>query len=156
MSTPTERKNVAVNRRARHDYFIGETLEAGLLLHGTEVKSLRLGKASIAEAYVGLKGGDLCLINAQIEEYRQAGRHLQHEPKRIRPLLIHKKERDRLIGLVKREGVSLIPLAVYFNPRGIAKLEIGIAKGKRMSDKRDAEKARDWQRQKARVMREHG
>ncbi|HAU29612.1 MAG TPA: SsrA-binding protein [Rhodospirillaceae bacterium] len=156
MSTSGERKNVAVNRKARHNYFIEETLEAGLRLFGTEVKSLRLGKASIAEAYVGIKGGELCLLNAQIDEYSQAGRFFQHEPKRFRPLLVHAKERSRLMGLIKREGASLIPLAIYFNPRGLAKLEVGIAKGKRMADKRETEKKRDWERQKSRLLRNRG
>jgi SsrA-binding protein len=144
---------VAQNRRARRDYIIEETLEAGLALTGTEVKSLRDGKVSLAEAYAGPKGGDLYLLNCTIDEYPNA-RHFNHEPRRPRKLLVHRRQRDRLLGAVKREGVTLVPLKIYFNARGRAKLELGLAKGRKKHDKRDLEKARDWQRQKARVMRE--
>ena len=146
---------VAQNRRARRDYIIEETLEAGIALMGTEVKSLRGGKVSLAEAYAGAKDGDLYLLNCTIEEYPNA-RHFNHEPRRPRKLLVHRRERDRLLGAVKREGVTLVPLKIYFNARGRAKLELGLAKGRKRHDKRELEKARDWQRQKARVIREQG
>ncbi len=146
---------VAQNRRARRDYIIEETLEAGLALQGTEVKSLRAGKASLAEAYAGPKDGDIYLLNCTIQEYPNAGK-FNHEPRRPKKLLVHKRERDRLLGAVKREGVTLVPLKIYFNRRGIAKLEIGLAKGRKKHDKRQLEKTRDWQRQKARLMRDKG
>lgn len=146
---------VAVNRRARHEYFIEEALEAGIVLTGSEVKSLRQGKASIGESYAGPDGGELTLFNAHIAEY-DAAKHFNHPPRRPRRLLVHRKERDRLLGLVRREGCTLVPLQLYFNDRGIAKLEIGVARGKKKADKRDTEKQRDWQRQKARLMRERG
>ncbi len=144
-----------LNRRARHDYHIDETLEAGMMLTGTEVKSLREGKGSIVEAYAGPADGQLVLLNAHIPRYGSAGAHLQHEEKRARKLLVHARERDRLFGLIQREGVTLIPLAIYFNNRGIAKLELGLARGKKKADKRETEKARDWERQKQRLLR-HG
>jgi SsrA-binding protein len=137
---------VAQNRKARHNYFIEESLEAGLALQGTEVKSLRQGRASIIEAYAAEQGGEIYLLNAQIP--------INHEPKRPRKLLLHRRELNRLIGLTKREGYTLVPLRLYFNERGIAKLELGLAKGKRQVDKRETEKKRDWQREKARLMRE--
>ncbi len=146
---------VARNRRARHDYFIEETLEAGIVLLGTEVKSLREGKASISEAYAGESAGALVLFNAHIPEYAAANR-FNHEPKRPRPLLVHRRERDRLLGLVRRDGCTLAPLSLYFNARGIAKVELGVARGKRKADKRQDAKRRDWQREKARLMREKG
>jgi SsrA-binding protein len=144
---------VAENRRARRDYFIEETLEAGIVLTGTEVKSLRGGKVSLAEAYAGPKSGDLYLLNCTIDDYTNA-RHFTHEPRRPRKLLVHRRERDRLLGAVKREGVTLVPLKIYFNARGLAKLQLGLAKGRKKHDKRELEKTRDWQRQKARVLRE--
>jgi SsrA-binding protein len=143
----------AQNRRARHEYFIDATVEAGIVLFGTEVKSLRSGQASIAEAYAGEVDGELFLLNAHIPEYQQAHRLLQHPVKRPRKLLLHRKEAAKLLGSIRREGVTIIPLSVYFNPRGIAKVELGLARGKRKADKRDAEKDRDWQRDKARLMR---
>jgi SsrA-binding protein len=152
--TPTG-KIVAQNRRARHDYLIEDTLESGLVLLGTEVKSLREGRASIAEAYAAPQQGEIYLINAHIPAYRSASR-FNHEPRRPRKLLLHRRERNRLVGEVQREGVTLVPLVIYFNERGIAKLRLGIARGKRKVDKREADKARDWQRQKARLMRERG
>lgn len=152
---PTGDRSIAVNRRARHEYFIEEALEAGLVLTGSEVKSLRQGKASIGESYAGPDRGDLTLFNAHIAEY-DAAKHFNHAPRRPRRLLVHRKERDRLLGLVRREGCTLVPLALYFNERGIAKLEIGVARGKKKADKRETEKKRDWQRQKARLMRERG
>ena len=143
---------VAMNRRARHDYFITDTFEAGIVLDGTEVKSLRTGQASIQEAFAGPKEGSLYLINAYIPEYKQAGEHLQHETRRPRKLLLHKREMNKLLGSVKREGMTLVPLGIYFNKRGIAKVELGLGKGKHKSDKRETIKKRDWQRDKARIM----
>lgn len=123
------------------------------MLVGTEVKSLRSGQASIQESFAGPKDGGLFLMNAYIPEYQLAGEHLQHETRRARRLLLHKKEISKLLGLVKREGMTLVPLAVYFNRRGIAKIELGLAKGKHKVDKREAIKKRDWDREKARTMR---
>ena len=158
--TPKKKKGppgriVAQNRRARFDYFIDENIEAGIVLAGSEVKSLREGKASIQESYAGDMEGELYLFNAHIPEYSHAG-YQSHEPKRPRKLLVHRKERDRLLGAVKRQGVTLVPLSLYFTPRGIAKLDIGLARGKHHYDKRETSKQRDWQREKARVMREKG
>ena len=147
---------MALNRKARHDYFITDTVEAGIMLTGTEVKTLRLGQASIQEAYAGAKDGGIYLLNAYIPEYKQAGAHLQHETHRPRKLLLHRREMDKLLGAVKREGVTLVPLGLYFNKRGIAKVEIGLAKGKHKADKREATKQRDWKRDQARIMREKG
>ncbi|MGF1611938.1 MAG: SsrA-binding protein SmpB [Kiloniellales bacterium] len=146
---------VAQNRRARHDYTIEDRLEAGLVLTGTEVKSLRNGRASINEAYAAEEGGEFYLLNAHIPEYQAASR-FNHAPKRPRKLLLHRREVARLHGLVQREGYTLVPLSLYFTPRGIAKIELGLAHGKRKVDKRETEKKRDWQRQKARLMRERG
>jgi SsrA-binding protein len=143
---------VAQNRRARHDYHIESTLEAGMMLAGTEVKVLRQGLASINEAYATEREGDIYLLNAHFPEYPSA--RFNHEPRRPRKLLLRRREINRLMGAIKRDGVTLVPLSIYFNERGRAKLELGLAKGKRKVDKREAEKARDWQRQKARIMRE--
>jgi SsrA-binding protein len=142
----------ALNRRARHDYLIEDKLEAGLVLHGTEVKSLRQGGASIAEAYADVQSGELFLVNANIPEYKASAR-FNHQPRRPRKLLLHRKQVDRLLGAVRREGVTIVPLALYFNERGRAKVELGLATGKRKSDKRQAERDRDWQRNKARLLR---
>ena len=142
---------VAENRKARHEYEIVETIEAGMVLLGSEVKSLRRGRASIAESYAAEESGRLVLVNANIPEY-DASRD-KHHPKRKRPLLFHRKESDRLLGLINREGMTLIPLAIYFNDRGIAKLSLGLAKGRKKQDKREAIKKRDWDRQKARLMK---
>jgi SsrA-binding protein len=143
----------AMNRKARHDYHIADTVEAGIVLAGTEVKTLRAGQASIQEAFAGPKDGALYLLNAYIPEYKQAGAHLQHETRRPRKLLLHKREMNRLMGRVNREGMTLVPLGIYFNARGIAKVEIGLAKGKHKSDKRAAIKERDWKREQGRIMR---
>lgn len=148
-------KLVAQNRRATHEYMIEEHLEAGLALTGSEVKSLRSGKVSLGEAYAGEQNGELFLINAHIAEYAPANR-FGHEPKRPRKLLVHRKQLNRLLGQVRREGYTLVPLSIYFNDRGRAKLDLGLARGKKMADKREAVKARDWQRQKARLLREKG
>lgn len=147
-------KYVALNRRAYHNFKIEDTIEAGLILMGTEVKSLRRGEASIQEAFASEKDGKLYLQNAYIAEYTQAGRHLQHETHRPRQLLLHKREQNKLIGGSKREGYTIVPLSIYFNKRGIAKVSLGIAKGKQGHDKREATKERDWKRDKARIMRE--
>ncbi len=143
---------VAQNRRARHEYFIEDSVEAGLVLVGTEVKSLRAGHASIAESFAREQGGDIYLMNAHIAEYAAASR-FNHEPRRPRKLLLNRKEINKLLGSVKREGITLIPLSIYFNDRGKAKVELGIAKGKKKADKREADKQRDWQRDKARILR---
>jgi SsrA-binding protein len=153
MAAPETRRLVAQNRKARHDYLIEETLEAGIMLVGTEVKSLRAGRASINESYAAESGGELYLMNAHIPEYPPAGR-FNHEPKRPRKLLVHKRQLGNLIGAITREGYTLVPLSIYFAKSGRAKVELGIAKGKKKHDKRAAEKERDWQRQKARLMRD--
>ena len=149
MATSTGR--IAENRRARHDYQIEETLEVGIILHGSEVKSLRTGRVSIAESYAGDNNGRLALFNANIPVY-PASRD-NHQPKRVRELLVSRKQRNRLLGLIRREGVTLVPLSLYFNNRGLAKLQIGLAKGRKKEDKRQAEKDRDWSRQKQRLLR---
>ena len=148
-------KIIADNRKARYAYAIDETLEAGIMLVGSEVKSLRSGKSTISESYAHAKDGELFLVNAYIPEYTQASR-FNHEPKRPRKLLVHKREAARLAAAIQREGMTLIPLRLYFNPKGIAKIELGIAKGKKLHDKRETEKQRDWQRDKARLMRAKG
>ena len=145
----------AQNRRARHDYLIEDTLEAGLVLQGSEVKVLRQGQASINEAYANESGGELFLVNANIPEY-SAAKHFTHQPRRPRKLLLHRKEMARLLGAIRREGMTLVPLSIYFNERGRAKVELGLAHGKKKADKRQAEKSRDWQRDKARIMRARG
>ena len=144
---------VAQNRRARHDYLIADTLEAGVVLRGTEVKVLRQGQASIAEAYADEDGGELYLVNANIPEYKSSA-HFNHQPRRPRKLLLHKKQMNRILGAIRREGVTVVPLSIYFNERGRAKVELGLARGKRKVDKRQAEKQRDWQRSRARILRD--
>jgi SsrA-binding protein len=150
------RRIAAANRKARFNYEIGETFEAGIMLTGSEVKSLRTGKATIAESYADAKGGELWLINANIPEYRQSGPHNNHEPKRHRKLLLHKRQINKLIGAVERDGMTLVPLKLYFNERGRAKIEIALGRGKKLHDKRETAKKRDWARQKSRLMREKG
>ncbi|GAB4391025.1 MAG: SsrA-binding protein SmpB [Kiloniellaceae bacterium] len=145
----------AQNRRARHDYLIEDRFEAGLVLTGSEVKSLRGGRASIAEAYVAERQGELYLQGAHIPEYT-AATYNNHEPRRMRKLLVHRRELAKLVGQVRREGYTLVPLAIYFNERGIAKLEVGLARGKRKADKRETVKAREWDRRKSRLLRERG
>lgn len=145
---------VAENRRARFDYEIEETFEAGIMLAGTEVKSLRLGQASITEAYVGPKNGAIVVFNANIPEYQQAGKHLQHEPQRERKLLLHKREVDKLIGSSQRDGYTIVALKLYFNDKGLAKLLIGLGRGKKDHDKRQSIKDRDWKRDQSRIMRD--
>ncbi len=148
-------KIAARNRKARYDYLIEDKLEVGIALVGTEVKSLREGRGSIAEAYAGEKGGELFLFNAYIPEY-QSGHRFGHETRRPRKLLLHRREIDRLGGLIRRAGITLVPLLIYFNDRGIAKVQLAVARGKKKYDKRAAEKERDWQRERARLMREKG
>jgi SsrA-binding protein len=148
-------KIIADNRKARYAYAIDETLEAGIMLVGSEVKSLRSGKTTIGEAYAHAKDGELWLVNSYIPEYTQASR-FNHEPKRTRKLLVHKREAAKLAAAIQREGMTLIPLKLYFNAKGRAKIELGIAKGKKLHDKRETEKQRDWQRDKARLLRDKG
>ena len=144
----------AQNRKARHNYTIAATLEAGIALTGTEVKALRAGQGSIGEAYAGPAAGELYLFNAYIPEYRAARDN--HDPRRPRKLLVRRRERDRLLGQVREKGVTLVPLSIYFSHRGLAKVDLALATGKRKYDKRQAEKSRDWQRQKERLERERG
>jgi SsrA-binding protein len=148
-------KVVADNRKARFNYEIGETFEAGVALTGSEVKSLRAGKATIAESYADARNGEMWLINANIPEYRQAGRD-NHAPKRPRKLLLHKRQINKLIGAVERQGFTVVPLKMYFNPRGRAKIEIALARGKKLHDKRDTLKKRSWDRERGRLLRAKG
>ena len=145
----------ADNRRARFNYEIGQTFEAGLSLVGTEVKSLREGRSNIADSYAGERDGEMWLYNAYIPEYLQANR-FNHQPRRPRKLLLHKREISRLIGAVQREGMTVVPLKIYFNDKGMAKVEIALAKGKKLHDKRETAKKRDWGREKARLLRDRG
>ena len=145
---------IAENRKARYNYEIKEKIQAGIILTGTEVKSLRLGKASISESYASDTNGKLFLINSNIPMY-EAANNFNHEPTRQRELLVSKKERNKLFGLIKKEGVTLVPLYLYFNNKGFAKLDIGIAKGKKKEDKRESIKLRDWNRQKSRILKEN-
>jgi|SRR5690606_3698943 SsrA-binding protein len=149
------RRTIAENRRARYDYFLEDTLEAGLVLTGTEIKSLRDGRANIAESYAAVEGREIVLVNADIPPYRQANR-FNHEPRRPRKLLLHRRQIDKLIGAVQREGRTLVPVRLYFDDKGRAKLELALAKGKKTHDKREATAERDWQRDKARLLKERG
>ncbi len=149
-------KIAADNRRARYHYEIGETFEAGLMLAGTEVKALRAGKATIAESYASVdRAGEVYLINATIPEYLEANR-FNHQPKRHRKLLLHAREIAKLAQGVEREGMTIVPLKIYFNEKGRAKIEIALAKGKQLHDKRETEKQRDWNREKSRLLKERG
>ena len=150
-----DQKVAAENRKARHNYFIEEELEVGIMLEGSEVKSLREGRAQIAESYANVAGGELWLINSYIPAYDKA-KTFGHDERRRRKLLAKYREIARLWQAIGREGATLVPLKIYFNDKGIAKLSLGVAKGKKMSDKRDTEKKRDWQRDKARLMRDRG
>ena len=145
---------IAENRKARFNYEIRDKIQVGLILKGTEVKSLRLGKASINESYAADTLGKICLINSNIPIY-EAANNFNHEPLRQRELLVSKKERNKLLGLIKKEGITLVPLYLYFNEKGIAKLDLGIAKGKRKEDKRETIKQRDWNRQKSKILKEN-
>jgi SsrA-binding protein len=151
----TNLRTVAHNRKARFNYEIGETFEAGIALTGTEVKSLRQGKATIAESYADSRGGEIWLVNANIPEYLQGGR-FNHAPKRPRKLLLHRRQIHKLIGAVEREGMTLIPLKLYFNEKGRAKLELALARGKKLHDKRETEKKRSWERERGRLLRAKG
>ncbi|HEX4766031.1 MAG TPA: SsrA-binding protein SmpB [Lichenihabitans sp.] len=152
---PSNFKIVSENRRARYNYEIGETYEAGMMLTGTEVKSLRTGKATIAESYASADKGELFLINATIPEYGQ-GNRFNHEPKRPRKLLMKAREIARLKQGVEREGMTIVPLKIYFNARGLAKLQLAVGRGKKLHDKRETEKLRDWNREKSRLLRDKG
>ena len=148
-------KVISDNRRARYDYEILEVFEAGIELKGSEVKSLRSGHMNLAEAYATVKDGEMWLINSNIPEYREANR-FNHEPKRPRKLLLHAKEIDKLANGVTREGLTIVPLKMFFNPRGRVKVDVALARGKKLHDKRDTIKERTWQREKSRLMREKG
>ena len=146
---------VAQNRKARHDYAIEDTLEAGIMLMGSEVKSLRMGRCTLVEAFAQPEHGELFLLNAHIPAYEGAS-HFQHDEKRKRKLLLHRKELDRLMAAIGRKGMTVVPLSLYFNDRGKAKVQLGLAKGKTHIDRRDDIKKREWQREQARVMRAKG
>ena len=157
MSEPKQqaRKLVAETRRARFDYFLEDSLEAGLVLTGSEVKSLRLGRANIAESYASVEGGEMVLINAYIPEYPGANR-FNHEPRRGRKLLLHRRQIAKLTQAVQREGRTIVPVKLFFDEKGRAKLEIALAKGKKLHDKRASEADKDWKRDQARLMRDRG
>lgn len=150
-----KRKVIAENRRARYDYFLEDSVEAGIALLGTEIKALRDGRANIAESYAAVEGREIVLINADIPPFKQANR-FNHEPRRPRKLLLHRRQIDKMIGAVQRDGQTIIPVRLYLNERGMAKLELALAKGKKVHDKREATAERDWQRDKARLMRDKG
>jgi SsrA-binding protein len=152
---PDNFRVVAQNRRARFNYHLEENFEAGIALTGSEVKSLRAGKATIAESYADTRGGEIWLVNATIPEYVQAGR-FNHPPKRLRRLLLHRRQINKLIGAVEREGMTLVPLRLYFNERGRAKIELALARGKKRHDKRETEKKRSWERERGRLLRAKG
>ncbi|WP_455477416.1 SsrA-binding protein SmpB [Bartonella sp. B41] len=152
--TAPVRKIIADNRKARFNFEIIDNIEAGLVLQGAEVKSLRSNSANISESYASFENGELWLINSYIPEYTQANR-FNHEPRRLRKLLISKREMNRFCNAVSREGMTLVPLKLYFNERGRAKLEIALARGKKLHDKRETEKKRDWGREKARLLKRH-
>jgi SsrA-binding protein len=154
-SDAPKQKTIAENRRARFDYFLEDYIEAGIQLLGTEIKALRDGRANIAESYAAVEGREIVLINSDIPPYKQANR-FNHEPRRHRKLLLHRKQIDKLIGAVQRDGRTIIPVRLYLNEKGKAKLEIALAKGKKLHDKREASAERDWQRDKARLMRDKG
>lgn len=146
---------MAENRRARYEYFLDDFFEAGIALTGTEVKSLRFGEGSIAESYAEVKDDEVWLVNANVPEFSHGNRY-NHEPKRPRKLLLHTREVDKLRNAVSRQGMTLIPLSIYFNPRGRAKVELALARGKKLHDKRETDKARDWKREQGRLLRERG
>jgi SsrA-binding protein len=148
-------KLIADNKRARFDYYVEDTYDAGLVLTGTEVKSLRLGRANIAESYASPENGEVWLINSYIPEYGPASR-FNHEPRRKRKLLLKEREINKLFGAVDRDGRTVVPLKLYFNERGMVKLEIALAKGKKDHDKRDSTKEREWKREQGRIMRDRG
>jgi SsrA-binding protein len=153
--TERPRKIIADNRKARFNYEIGEVIEVGIALTGTEVKSLRNGRANIAESYADARGGEIWLVNANIPEYQQAAR-FNHAPKRPRKLLLHKRQIHKLAAAVEREGMTIVPLKLFFNDKGRAKLEIALGRGKKLHDKRETEKKRSWERERGRLMRLKG
>ena len=155
MADDPKKKPIAETRRARFDYFLEESFEAGIMLTGTEVKSLRVGRANIAESYAAVNGREIQLINADIPPYSHSNR-FNHEPRRPRKLLLHRKQLDKLIAAVQREGRTIIPMKLYWNDKGLAKLELALAKGKKEHDKREATAERDWKRDKARLLRDKG
>lgn len=150
-----KQKIVAENRRARFDYYLDDRLEAGIMLTGTEVKSLRFGSGAIAESYAEVKDDEVWLINSNIPEWSHGNRH-NHSPKRPRKLLLNRREINKLYGAVNRKGMTIVPISIYFNGKGRAKLELALGKGKKAPDKRQTQKDRDWKRQQGRLMREHG
>jgi SsrA-binding protein len=150
------RKTIAENRKARYEYFVTETYEAGIMLTGTEVKALRKGHINISESYASEENGGMALINCYIPELQNANPFFQHAPRRPRRLLLHKREIHKMIVATQRKGMTIVPLELYFNERGMAKLKLGIAEGKQNHDKRETEKKRDWNREKARIMRDKG
>ena len=152
---PTNFKIVSENRRARFHYYIGDVVECGMVLTGTEVKSLRTGRATIAESYAEAKGGEIYLVNATIPEYLQANR-FNHEPRRPRKILMKARQIAKFAQGVEREGMTIVPLKIFFNDRGYAKIELALGKGKNLADKRETEKKRDWDREKSRLMRDKG
>ncbi|MCA0423502.1 MAG: SsrA-binding protein SmpB [Proteobacteria bacterium] len=156
MNKPATRYRIAAeNRRARYEFEIGQVFEAGIALTGTEVKSLRGGKATLGESYASVEGNELFLVNAYIPEYLQANR-FNHETKRPRKLLLHRREIDKLSVAVQREGMTVVPLKIFFNEKGRAKVEVALARGKKLHDKRETEKKRDWDREKGRLLRDRG
>jgi SsrA-binding protein len=157
MSKPDKapRKLAAENRKARFNYEILDTLETGIVLSGTEIKSLRNGKANITDSYASVEGGELWLINCYIPEYFEANR-FNHEPRRRRKILVHRKQLAKLAQSTEREGMTLVPLNIHYNDKGMAKLELGVARGKKLHDKRETEKERDWNREKGRLLRDKG
>ena len=151
---PTQ-KTIAENRRARFDYFLEDNIEAGIMLLGTEIKALRDGRANIAESYVAVEGNELVLINADIPPYKMANR-FNHEPRRHRKLLLHRRQIDKMISAVQRDGRTIVPIRLYLNEKGRVKVDIALAKGKKLHDKRETSAERDWQRDKARLLRDKG
>jgi SsrA-binding protein len=149
-----KKKTVAENRRARFDYHVDDVFEAGIMLTGTEVKSLRFGEGSIAESYAEIRNGEAWLVNSNVPEFSHGNRY-NHEPRRPRKLLLHERQIDKLQGMVERKGMTLVPLSIYFNSRGRAKVELALARGKNTADKRATIKERDWKREQARIMRDH-
>ena len=154
-ATFDKKKIVAENRRARFDYAIDEVFEAGIVLTGTEVKSLRFGEGSIAESYAEVKDGEVVLVNSNIPEFSHGNRH-NHEPKRPRKLLLNAREINKFFGAVARQGMTLVPLSIYFNSQGRAKVELALARGRKAHDKREHEKEKDWKREQGRLLRQHG
>ncbi|MFN3945510.1 MAG: SsrA-binding protein SmpB [Allosphingosinicella sp.] len=150
-----KKKVVAENRRARYDYAVEDVYEAGIVLTGTEVKSLRFGEGSIAESYAEVKDGEVWLVNANIPEFSH-GNRFNHEPKRPRKLLLNAREINKMFGAVARQGMTLVPLSVFFNSRGRAKVELALARGRKAPDKREHEKEKDWKREQGRLLRQHG